>query len=201
MDADYPVVVASFLDRDVARTFQKILIANRIEPNVSSKGRLCEVSVDAADAKRATAIYFEQKSVLSDGRASKNPRRHDYLIFGIVLGVTCCMMLLLVIWFQGVSPVRSSSNNEIVYSEDGGGKIRSIELMIWVLGVKASAILIGLFTLGGHLIDRFRMKQFKDAKLKRAVDAWEFLCLTAMPFLFFALLQTMGQLKPHLDIL
>jgi len=199
--SDHPVLIASFFDRDVARTFQKILIAHGIEPNISKSGNKCHVSVDAKDARPATEIYFDQKSTLADGKVSRNPRRHDLLIFCTVIGLTLCLLFFFVVAATASNPASNSRGYIPVYTEDGGGTIRSTQLKLWVLATKASLLLLGLFMVTGYLGDRYRMKKQKDPKLKRSVDVGEFLLLFAVPVMFFVLIETMTNILPHVRLL
>jgi len=196
MSSDHPVMIAAFVDRGVARTFERILVENGIEPNFANVRGSCQVSVDAKDAKQATAIYFDCKQSLGDGKTSRNPRRYDLLIFSTVVGLTICLMFLAAVHF---SRFKDLGDSRVIYDENSDIVMRGTELKVWVLAAKASLLALGAFVVCGHLADRFRMKNHKDPKFRRSVDVWEFLLLFTIPIMMFVLYGTMADLLPHLS--
>lgn len=196
MSPHHPVLIATFHSPNAARQFQKILIDGQIDPDIANEGGSTQVTVDAEDAKRATKLYFDHKEILSDGKALRNPRRHDLLILCTVIGLTLGVIIAVVL--PNMMPHRSSFNdNNMVYYGDRKS-IRADDLVVWLRAAKVATLTFALIVITGHLGDRFRMKKLKDARLRRAVDLWEFLWLFAMPVIAYALFCAVADLLPLL---
>lgn len=177
---DHPVLIAAFVDPEVARTFQRMLIKQGIEPNTENSGGRCKVLVDAADAKQATGIYLARRKSLKDGKSSRNPSRYDFLILSAVVGVTLCVIFFIVV-----------NGMNFKFKE---------RHTVWFLATKASLLFLATCVVTGHLADRIRMKKFKDPKLRSSVDVWEFLLLFTYPILIYAFFGTVGALMKYLTL-
>ncbi len=195
----HPVLIAAFVDRDVARKFQRILLDNEIDPNVAVVGKSRKVSVDAKDAKRATAIYLECKERLADGKFSRNPGRHDWLFFCSLIGLVLGVVFGISVANMRVVPVNDASyerSNREVRESTPGQRLAKIRF----LAAKSTLLIVGLVVISGHLVDRLRMKKRKGFD-RRRIGMWEFFCLTAVLFMTLSLVQTIVDLMPRVSFI
>ena len=88
MTGDYPIVVATFYDRNVARDLQKKLSQSGIFSKVIAAGQGGSVFVDNEDHDRASQLYLQSRNEFPNRVPKKQSRRFDLLIFGTVIGMT-----------------------------------------------------------------------------------------------------------------
>lgn len=182
MSPDHPVLIAAFVDPEVARTFQRMLIEQGIEPSSENSGGRYKVLVDAVDARQATGIYLARRKDLKDGKTSRNPGRYDYLIFSAVVGVTLCLIFFIVVG-------------------NGTKQDPKDQLKAWLLATKAAFLFLAMCLVTGHLADRIRMKKFKGPKLKGSIDVWELLLLFTYPIMIYVFFGTIEALMKYITVL
>lgn len=95
---DFPISVASFHERSVANQFQDLLAEHRIYSQIKKKHKVWHVIVDREDQPIASRLYVENKNAFPNRVHASASLRFDYLIFGIVIGITLGAIALLVLW-------------------------------------------------------------------------------------------------------
>ena len=95
MRADEQYNIATFHDQEIGRSFQRALSkAGVMSDSVIRRGKL-EVYIDFEDGQRAGAILDEHRTRFPDKPLKGLRRRFDYLIFGVLIGVTVGIFFLL----------------------------------------------------------------------------------------------------------
>jgi hypothetical protein len=81
------VEIASFVDPDVGRRFQKRLLAAGIMSSITARRRRWQVAVDNEDRQRATEMLTAHLAADPDRRPVDMHRNYDGLILGAFVGV------------------------------------------------------------------------------------------------------------------
>lgn len=89
----YPIAVATFFDREVARSLQQLLSQSGIFSKIVPGGQGASVFVDNDDHDRAAQLYREHQERFPNRIPRKQSRRFDFLIFGIAIGITIGMII------------------------------------------------------------------------------------------------------------
>lgn len=85
---DYPIALATFHDREVARSLQQLLSRSGIFSKLVNRGTGAIVFVDNDDHDHAVQLFNEHREQFPNRIPVKNSRRFDFLIFGLAIGLT-----------------------------------------------------------------------------------------------------------------
>ena len=87
-------VVASFFDHQLGRQFQRELTRSELFSESVVSARKLVISVDYADVQIASAISEKFRNKYPDRQDQLASNRYDYMIFGIVVGVSISMIFI-----------------------------------------------------------------------------------------------------------
>ncbi len=92
--ASHQITAGTFHDVDIAKQFQALLMRAGIFSKMHSSRHGSIVMVDAEDSQKAAEIFIEHKKENPDRPVVGSNRRFDYLIFGVLIGITFGIVLL-----------------------------------------------------------------------------------------------------------
>lgn len=92
--SDYPITVATFHDPEMAKRFQKRLSEKNVYSKLVSGFAATNIIVDAEDSTKAAEIFKATRSEFPNHKPKRLSRRFDYLIFGILMGATLSLTLV-----------------------------------------------------------------------------------------------------------
>lgn len=96
--ADYPITAASFHDPEMAKKFQSYLSQCNIFSKLVIRDGGAAIVVDAEDSRKAAEIFKTTRQQFPNIKPKRLSQRYDFLIFGILIGVTLSLTLVANVW-------------------------------------------------------------------------------------------------------
>lgn len=101
--AHAPFNVGMFLDLTLARDFQKQLREAGVFSKTEKRGKETAVIVDEEDRKIANEIFQQHRSLHPNRRPTGAARRFDFMIFGLIVGLTLGIVFVMDAWQHRLS--------------------------------------------------------------------------------------------------
>ena len=159
LSRDYPLAVATFYDRAIARSFQQLLSQSGIFSKFVSQPNGASVFVDNDDHDRAVALLRKHRGQFPNRIPKRESQRFDLLIFGCAIGLTMGGIVM-----SGVDKIQNAIAIPITFTIVGAAaghlldciRMRHIRTGRYRLGIWELMIIVSLICMtimAGRFVD------------------------------------------------